>query len=114
MWLILLTLPNPSHLQMMGFAWMGVLFIICAADYSHLTGGNQSALHWFQFLYFFSSFWGQFGPNATTWLIPAEVAPTEMRSQCHGLAAAVGKAGEWAGGSACAVMHGMACNHCSK
>ena len=83
---------------MMGFAWMGLLFIICAADYKHLTSGNTTALHWFQFLYFFSSFWGQFGPNATTWLIPAEVAPTEMRSQCHGLAAAVGKAGEWAGG----------------
>ena len=46
-----------------------------------------------QFLYYFSSFWGQFGPNATTWLLPAEVVPTEMRAMCHGFAAAVGKAG---------------------
>lgn len=33
------------------------------------------------------------GPNATTWLLPAEVVPTEMRAMCHGFAAAVGKAG---------------------
>jgi hypothetical protein len=74
----------------LGFGWMAILFIICAADYDHLIAGG---LHWFQALYFLSSFWGQFGPNATTWLIPAEVSPTEMRSQCHGFAAAVGKAG---------------------
>ncbi len=36
---------------------------------------------------------GQFGPNATTWLLPAEIVPTEMRSMSHGFAAAVGKAG---------------------
>ena len=47
----------------MGFAWCFVLFLICAADYNNL---KNSAIHWFQFLYFFSSFWGQFGPNATT------------------------------------------------
>lgn len=79
-----------TRMQSMGFAWMGVLFLICAADYTHLTKGG---IHWFQFLYYFSSFWGQFGPNATTWLLPAELVPTEMRSQCHGFSAAVGKAG---------------------
>ena len=36
---------------------------------------------------------GQWGPNATTWLLPAELAPTELRSMCHGFSAAVGKAG---------------------
>ena len=79
-------------LQVLGFAMLGILFIICYADYSHLSAGG---IRWFQFLYFFSTLWGQFGPNATTWLVPAEVAPTEMRSMCHGFAAAVGKSGEW-------------------
>ena len=102
---------------------MAVLFLVCAGAYNTLI---TSHIHVFQFLYFFSSFWGQFGeraararthalamaygvlllnnarlapplpppgPNATTWLLPAETAPTEMRSMCHGFAAAVGKAG---------------------
>lgn len=113
-----------------------MLFLICAADYDHLTAGG---IKWFQFLYCawrggrvgegllsvclqvfaqagwcpavqldggsrsrsachthasstpwrlspppadFSSFWGQFGPNATTWLLPAEIVPTEMRVSC--------------------------------
>jgi len=54
---------------------------------------SKQLIHAFQFLYYFSSFWGQFGPNATTWLLPAELAPTEVRSACHGFSAAVGKAG---------------------
>ena len=33
------------------------------------------------------------GPNATTYLLPAEVYPTEMRATGHGVAAAAGKIG---------------------
>ena len=36
---------------------------------------------------------GQFGPNATTWLLPGEVFPTDIRATCHGISAAVGKVG---------------------
>ncbi len=46
-----------------------------------------------QFLYFMSSFFGQFGPNATTWMLPGEIFPTDVRATCHGLSAAIGKAG---------------------
>lgn len=76
-------------MQMMGFAWMFILFLVCAIAYKPLT--QPSGIHWFQFLYFFSSFWGQFGPNATTWLLPGELFPTEARAMSHGLSAAVGK-----------------------
>ncbi|KAG2435777.1 hypothetical protein HXX76_006973 [Chlamydomonas incerta] len=79
------------RMQVMGFAWMFVLFLICAVHYDQLR--TPKYIHTFQFLYYFSSFWGQFGPNATTWLLPAELAPTELRSMCHGFSAAVGKAG---------------------
>lgn len=79
------------RMQCMGFAWMFVLFLICAVRYNELS--THKWIHAFQFLYYFSSFWGQFGPNATTWLLPAELAPTEVRSMCHGFSAAVGKAG---------------------
>ena len=46
-----------------------------------------------QFLYFFSSFWNQFGPNCTTWLVAAEVYPTDVRATCQGFSAATGKFG---------------------
>lgn len=36
---------------------------------------------------------GQFGPNATTWLLPGEVFPTDIRATCHGISAATGKIG---------------------
>eukprot|EP00887_Chlorella_sp_A99_P005874 scaffold1.g5874.t1 len=81
------------RMQMMGFAWLSALFLPCAVAYHQLTDPASSLIPLFQFLYFFSSFWGQFGPNATTWLLPAETVPTEMRARCHGFAAAVGKAG---------------------
>lgn len=76
-------------LQMMGFTWMFVLFLVCAVAYKQLVA--PKGIHWFQFLYFFSSFWGQFGPNATTWLLPGELFPTETRAMSHGISAAVGK-----------------------
>ncbi|KAG2495268.1 hypothetical protein HYH03_006541 [Edaphochlamys debaryana] len=79
------------RMQVMGFTWMFVLFLICAVQYNELI--KPQWIHAFQFLYYFSSFWGQWGPNATTWLLPAELAPTEVRSMCHGFSAAVGKAG---------------------
>jgi hypothetical protein len=33
--------------------------------HAYCAGG----IHTFQFIYFFSSFWGQFGPNCTTFLL---------------------------------------------
>lgn len=35
----------------------------------------------------------QTGPNATTYMIPAEIFPTRYRATCHGLSAAAGKLG---------------------
>lgn len=43
-------------MQNIGFLMMFVLFIICGAAYYPLQS-SVSALHVFQFLYFFSSFW---------------------------------------------------------
>ena len=39
------------------------------------------------------SFWGQLGPNATTFILAAELFPTELRGRFHGASAAVGKLG---------------------
>ena len=56
------------HMQANGFMMMFILYLICAVAYNSLTA-TESGLHAFQFLYFFSSFWNQFGPNCTTWLV---------------------------------------------
>ena len=52
----------------MGFAWLLVLFLACGLAYGPLTG-SAAGLRGFQTLYFVSSFWAQFGPNATTFLV---------------------------------------------
>jgi len=80
-----------KRMQAFGFFMIGILFLFCTVFYNKLI--QPANIHAFQFLYYFSSFWGQFGPNATTWLLPAELAPTEVRSANHGFSAAVGKAG---------------------
>jgi len=80
-----------KRMQAFGFLMVGLLFLFCTVFYHKLI--QPGNIHAFQFLYYFSSFWGQFGPNATTWLLPAELSPTEVRSACHGFSAAVGKAG---------------------
>jgi MFS family permease len=52
-------------MQSVGFTMDFICFIIPAAMYSTLTKPG-AGVKVFQFLYFFSSFWNQFGPNATT------------------------------------------------
>ena len=44
-------------------------------------------------MYFLSSFFNQFGPNAVTFLVAAEVYPTPIRATAHGISAAAGKLG---------------------
>ena len=47
----------------------------------------------FVILFTIANFFFNFGPNQTTFIIPAEVFPTRFRSTGHGLAAAAGKLG---------------------
>lgn len=75
------------RLQSVGFLITGTLFIICGFSFDQLSSG------WLVALYLASGFFGQLGPNATTFLIPAEIFPTEMRTLCHGICAASGKVG---------------------
>lgn len=79
-------------MQAIGFLVIFILFVIPAAMYDTLTKPG-TPIKVFQFLYFFSSFWSQFGPNSTTFLIAAEVYPAPVRATAHGFSAAVGKLG---------------------
>ncbi|KAK9289129.1 hypothetical protein L1049_017602 [Liquidambar formosana] len=48
-------------------------------------------------MYSLTFFFANFGPNATTFVVPAEIFPARLRSTCHGISAAAGKAGAMVG-----------------
>ncbi|KAH8941070.1 hypothetical protein BDL97_14G018800 [Sphagnum fallax] len=86
-------------IQLMGFFFMTLFMLILALDYYPLRGqpcpkgfcgGNHIT---FVVLYAFTFFFANFGPNATTFIVPAELFPARLRSTCHGISAACGKAG---------------------
>jgi hypothetical protein len=61
-----------------------------------ITGVTSTA--WaFVLLYGISYFFTEFGPNTTTFIFPAELFPLEVRTTGHGLSAAAGKMGAFAG-----------------
>ncbi|KAK7385451.1 hypothetical protein VNO78_31172 [Psophocarpus tetragonolobus] len=47
----------------------------------------------FAILFGVTLFFANFGPNSTTFIVPAELFPARFRSTCHGISAAAGKAG---------------------
>lgn len=51
----------------------------------------------FLLIYGLSYFFTEFGPNATTFVYPAEVFPAGTRTTGHGIAAATGKIGGFVG-----------------
>ena len=44
-------------------------------------------------MYAFTFFFANFGPNSTTFIVPAELFPTKFKATGHGICAAIGKAG---------------------
>lgn len=78
-------------IQLMGFFFMTVFMFALAIPYHHWTlKPNRIA---FVAIYSFTFFFANFGPNATTFVVPAEIFPARLRSTCHGISAAAGKAG---------------------
>lgn len=78
-------------IQLMGFFFMTVFMFALALPYDHWTHpGNHVG---FVVIYSLTFFFANFGPNATTFVVPAEIFPARFRSTCHGLSAASGKLG---------------------
>jgi MFS transporter, PHS family, inorganic phosphate transporter len=74
-------------IQIGGFAILTLLFSVIGFAYNSLTSGSLLAL------YVLTQLFSNFGPNATTFIIPGECFPTRYRSTGHGLSAASGKVG---------------------
>ncbi|HZU69648.1 MAG TPA: MFS transporter [Ktedonobacteraceae bacterium] len=81
-----------KRIQWTGFAMMaisyGLLFLFPALTQIAWT---------FLLLYSLSYFFTEFGPNVTTFVLPAEIFPVEARTTAHGIAAATGKIGAFLG-----------------
>jgi PHS family inorganic phosphate transporter-like MFS transporter len=78
-------------IQLMGFFFMTVFMFALAIPYHHWTlKANRLG---FVAMYSLTFFFANFGPNATTFVVPAEIFPARLRSTCHGISAAAGKAG---------------------
>ncbi|KAF9204143.1 Inorganic phosphate transporter pho84 [Haplosporangium sp. Z 27] len=67
-----------------------ILFCVLGFAYNEIR--NYSAAL-FVILFALTQFFQNFGPNATTFVIPGEVFPTRYRSTGHGIAAGSGKLG---------------------
>lgn len=80
-----------NWMQQLGFLMDFVLFVVPAFHFKYYKSPEH--VHAFQAMYFLSSFFQQFGPNCVTFLVAAEVFPTEIRASAHGIGAATGKLG---------------------
>jgi len=84
-----------KNTQMIGFLALGTTYILIASIFETLL--LLPGL--FIFLYGLTFFFANAGPNTTTFVIPSETFPTEVRATCHGLSAAAGKLGAVIGAS---------------
>ncbi|OQR95392.1 inorganic phosphate transporter [Thraustotheca clavata] len=78
-----------KHIQMQGFAIMAIIFLAMGIFYEALLPLKALLFTMYAFTFFFSNF----GPNVSTFSLPAELFPTEVRVQLNGMSAAAGKVG---------------------
>ena len=78
-----------TKLTPIGFSFMVLVFGAMGLFYDWLV--KQSVL--FVVIYGLTFFFSNFGPNSTTFIVPGEVFPAEIRATCHGLSSAAGKVG---------------------
>lgn len=79
-------------IQTLGFAMMTISFAALA-----LIPGVEHLVLPFLIIYGLSYFFTEFGPNATTFVYPAEIFPVLGRTTGHGIAASAGKLGGFVG-----------------
>jgi PHS family inorganic phosphate transporter-like MFS transporter len=88
-WLTVFTVDKLGRkpIQIAGFGILTIIFCILGFAWQHLTKKHLLIL------YVLAQFFFNFGPNATTFITPAEIFPTRVRSTAHGFSAGMGKLG---------------------
>jgi MFS family permease len=90
--ILLLDKTGRKSIQVLGFAMMGLMFLLIGL----IPGATTTAVT-FILLYGVSYFFTEFGPNTTTFIYPAELFPVEVRTTGHGISAGAGKLGAFLG-----------------
>lgn len=85
-----------KNIQLQGFVFMAVLYAALGFFLEDLKSSSAVLLMIYGLTYFFSNF----GPNSSTFILPSESFPYEVRSSLNGFCAAMGKVGATVG-SAC-------------
>lgn len=80
---------NFKTIQVMGFLMMALIFLLLGVFYEPLLHMKATLLSLYAMTFFFSNF----GPNVSTFCLPAEVFPADVRVKLNGIAAASGKIG---------------------
>jgi MFS transporter, PHS family, inorganic phosphate transporter len=88
----LLDRTGRKKIQCFGFMMMAVAFLLIG-----LVPGVTTTVAPFVILFGASYFFTEFGPNMTTFVYPAEIFPVDVRTTGHGISAAAGKLGAFAG-----------------
>ncbi|KAJ2799269.1 hypothetical protein H4R20_004505 [Coemansia guatemalensis] len=91
-WVTVFTIDRLGRrtIQFIGFTVLLILFCILGFAYHKILDKSVAG---FVVLFTLAQFFQNFGPNATTFIIPSEAFPTRFRSTCHGISAACGKIG---------------------
>lgn len=92
---LLLDKLGRKPIQTMGFAAMAAIYLAVSFMLAQIGGSVELSMPAAAALavYSLSFFFINFGPNTTTFVIPAEVYPTRYRATGHGISAAAGKLG---------------------
>ncbi|GLT74018.1 hypothetical protein SLA2020_458400 [Shorea laevis] len=84
-------------IQMFGFLMMALIYFAMGIPYKEYwfkqVQNSKKSRVGFSILYGLTFFFANFGPNTTTFIVPAEVFPARFRSTCHGISGAIGKVG---------------------
>jgi len=88
-WLIEIPYFGRRNTQIFGLVAMGVIYVIMGISFNALSKIAPA----FILVYGLTFFCSNAGPNTTTFVLPSEVFPTEIRATCHGISAAAGKVG---------------------
>lgn len=76
-------------LQWVGFIVMGAVYLTFAVAFTPL----KSDIPLFVGIYGISFLFANIGPNSTTFILPTELFPTQIRTTAHGISAGAGKTG---------------------
>jgi MFS family permease len=88
----LLDKTGRKKIQCAGFFMMAAAFLVIG-----LVSGVTTAVAPFVIIFGVSYLFTEFGPNTTTFIYPAEIFPVNVRTTGHGISAAAGKMGAFAG-----------------